>query len=39
MAEIRISVDQTFLPAKTQPGSTDTRELGIRVYHVYVEPR
>jgi len=39
MSEIRISVDRTFRPASVQEGSTDTRELGIRVYHVYVEPR
>jgi len=39
MSEIRISVDRTFSPANVQEGSTDTRELGIRVYHVYVEPR
>lgn len=39
MSEIRITVDQTFSPAKVQAGSTDTRELGLRVYHIYVEPR
>jgi hypothetical protein len=34
MAEITIDVDQTFAP-----GGTDTRELGIRVYHLFVEPK
>ena len=40
MAELRISVDTTFVPAML-PGSSmkDTRELGIRVYHVFLEPR
>jgi hypothetical protein len=38
MAEIRLTVDRTFTPAAAQPGG-DPRELGIRVYHVYVEPR
>jgi hypothetical protein len=39
MSELRIAVDRTFSPSAVQAGSTDTRELGIRVYHVYVEPR
>jgi hypothetical protein len=39
MVELRLMVDRTFSPAKTQPSSTDIRELGIRVYHVFVEPR
>ena len=34
MAEIAIEVDRTF-----QPGGADARELGIRVYHVFVEPK
>jgi len=34
MAELRISVDRTFSPV----GGQDTRELGIRVYHVFVGP-
>lgn len=34
MAEITIEVDRTFAP-----GGTDTRELGIRVYHAFVEPK
>ena len=34
MAELTIEVDRTFVP-----GGGDTRELGIRVYHVFLEPR
>jgi hypothetical protein len=34
MAEIVIEVDRTF-----SPGGTDTRELGIRVFHAFVEPK
>jgi hypothetical protein len=38
--EIQISVDKTFVPAEV-PGlrSTDSRELGIRVFRAYVEPK
>ena len=39
MAEIRLEVDRTFAPAKQSGGSRDSRELGIRVYHAFVEPR
>ena len=39
MAEVRIEIDKTFVPAKMPSGGTDTRELGIRVYHAYVEAR
>jgi hypothetical protein len=39
MAELRIDVDQTFVPAKLPGGSKDYRELGIRVYHAFIEPR
>ncbi len=34
MAEIVIDLDKTFTP-----GSGDTRELGIRVFHAFVDPR
>lgn len=34
MAEISIEVDRTF-----KPGGSDTRELGIRVYHAFIEPK
>jgi len=39
MAEVRIDVDQTFVPAKLPGGSKDQRELGLRVYHAFIEPR
>ena len=34
MTELVIEVDKTF-----KPGSADTRELGIRVFHAFVEPK
>jgi len=40
MSELRIQVDKTFVPATVNPsGSKDPRELGIRVFHAYVDPR
>ena len=36
---IRIAVDKTFVPAMVTPGSRDPRELGIRVFHAFVEPQ
>ena len=39
MVEVRIEVDRTFTPAKLPTGGTDPRELGIRVYHHFIEPR
>jgi len=39
MTEIRLEVDRTFTPAKQAGGSRDSRELGIRVYHAFIEPR
>lgn len=40
MVELRLDVDKTFVPAKL-PNSTnaDTRELGVRVYHLFVDPK
>ena len=40
MAELKIVADKTFVPALV-PGSTnkDPRELGVRVFHVFVEPK
>jgi hypothetical protein len=32
---LTISVDKTFVPAKTIPGSTDDRELGVRISLIY----
>lgn len=34
MVDLIIDLDRTF-----QPGGTDPRELGIRVFHAYVEPK
>ena len=34
MVDISIDVDRTF-----SPGGADTRELGIRVFHLFVEPK
>jgi hypothetical protein len=34
VVELAIDVDKTF-----KPGGTDPRELGIRVFHVYLEPK
>jgi hypothetical protein len=36
---IRVTVDKTFVPALVTPGSRDSRELGIRVFHAFVEPQ
>jgi hypothetical protein len=34
MSELTLDVDRTFVP-----GSGDTRELGVRVFHAFVEPK
>jgi hypothetical protein len=40
MAELQISVDKTFVPATVNPAiSKDPRELGVRVFHAYVDAR
>ena len=39
MAELRIDVDRSFVPARLAAGDRDDRELGIRVYHAFVEGR
>jgi hypothetical protein len=39
VAEIVIAVDKTYVPATIVQGSKDPRELGIRVFHAYVDPR
>jgi hypothetical protein len=38
--DLHLDVDRTFIPAKL-PGSssTDTRVLGVRVFHVFLEPK
>jgi hypothetical protein len=38
--ELAIAVDKTFVPAAIpQLKSADSRELGVRVFHVFVEPK
>jgi len=38
--DLRIEVSQTFVPAAVaSAGSTDSRELGVRVFHAYIEPK
>jgi len=37
MVELRIETDQTFTPASLPQGGKDARELGIRVYHAFLE--
>jgi hypothetical protein len=39
VAELLISVDKTYVPAVLVAGSKDPRELGVRVFHAYVDPR
>lgn len=40
MAELRIQVDKTYVPASLPAANNrDPRELGIRVFHTFVEPR
>jgi hypothetical protein len=40
MVDLKISVDKTFIPAKTPAAkSNDVRELGVRIFHAFVEPR
>jgi hypothetical protein len=40
MAELQISVDKTFIPAALGAGnSKDPRELGVRVFHAFVDAR
>lgn len=40
MVDLIIQVDKTFVPALTPAAQNrDTRELGIRVFHVFLEPK
>jgi hypothetical protein len=40
LAELQISVDNAFVPAiVTNGASKDSRELGVRVFHAFVDPR
>lgn len=37
--QFKIEVDRTFSPARVAGGGKDTRELGLRVFHYFVEAR
>jgi len=39
MAEVRLDVDRTFVPSDMPAGGRDDRELGIRVYHKFIQVR
>jgi hypothetical protein len=40
MAELQVSVDKTYVPALVSgANSKDPRELGVRVFHAFVDPR
>jgi hypothetical protein len=39
LAELHIVVDKVFTPSARDPKNPDTRELGIRVYHAFVDAR
>ena len=39
VAELVIAVDKTYIPAVLVAGSKDPRELGVRVFHAYIDPR
>jgi hypothetical protein len=39
LAVLTLAVDRTFVPGRIGTGAADTRELGIRVYHAFVELR
>ena len=39
MVELRFDVDRTFVPAQLPGGGSDTRELGVRIFHLFVEPK
>jgi len=40
MTEAQFAVDKTFVPAQVSNGaSRDPRELGVRVFHAYIDPR
>jgi hypothetical protein len=39
VTDLRLELDRTFIPAKLPAGGRDVRELGIRVYHLFVEER
>jgi hypothetical protein len=38
MAELQIDVSRTFVPALALAATRDPRELGVRVFHAFIEP-
>jgi hypothetical protein len=39
MVEVRLVANRTFVPAlEAGTKSSDTRELGVRVFHAFVQP-
>ena len=39
MAELQVTVDKTFVPLQISGGaSKDPRELGVRVFHAFIQP-
>ena len=38
VVQLTLRVDPTFVPAERDTASTDTRELGVRVFYLFVEP-
>ncbi|MDP1572289.1 MAG: hypothetical protein Q8L86_20000 [Vicinamibacterales bacterium] len=39
MVELRLVADRTFVPALESGGGSDTRELGARVFNVFLQPK
>jgi hypothetical protein len=39
MVEVQLDVDKTFVPSLVLASSKDPRELGIRVFHAFVQPK
>ena len=40
MVDLKVLVDKTFVPALLLPGTShDPRELGVRVFHAFIEPK
>ena len=39
VAELVVSVDKTYVPSVVNASFKDPRELGVRVFHAFVDPR
>jgi len=39
MAEVRLDVDRTFRPTSAGGAGKDERDLGIQVYHLFIDGR